>query len=238
VYDKLRVDEFYEETVIGAVDSLAEFGAWADKWIVDGVLAKLSAFVVRGTGSVLRQLQTGRIQAYAAVMVVGLGLVGWFLIAPHANAKVLAETKVIRGESKDKEVYTVTVTASPGLGYSYRWDEDGDGKWDSDEFGDKAEVSFNLDFDKGRTVGLQVKSAFGQRAVRTFDVVRPKPDRSGLTTIDVRQGADGRLQGTPRAPGQPRPPGGQPFQPGRGAPPIMPGAQMPAGHPAIPPQGK
>ena len=88
VYDKWRIDELYEETVIGAVDSLAEFGAWADKWIVDGIIAKLSSFLVRGTGSLLRQLQTGRIQAYAAVMVVGLASVGWFLVAPHANAQI------------------------------------------------------------------------------------------------------------------------------------------------------
>jgi NADH-quinone oxidoreductase subunit L len=241
VYDKLRVDEFYEETVIGAVDSLAEFGAWADKWLVDGILAKLSAFVVRSTGSALRLIQTGRIQAYAAVMVVGLGLVGWFLIAPHASAKVIA----------NHAAGAYSVTAAPGLGYSYRWDEDGDGKWDSDEFGDKKEVSFDLDVDKGRTVALEVKNAFGQRAVKTFELKRPKPDRSGLgpsTTIDVTQGADGKLKGTPRAPGgaavgrpgaQPgRPPGQPGGQPGmRQAPPIMPGQQLPPGHPPMPTQG-
>ncbi len=218
VYDKWRVDELYEETVIGAVDSLAEFGAWADKWIVDGILAKLSSFLVRGTGTLLRQVQTGRIQAYAAVMVVGLGMVGWFLVAPHANAKVMA----------NHAAGAYSVTAAPGLGYSYRWDEDGDGKWDSDAFGDKSSVSFELAIDKGRTVGLEVKNAFGRVATRTFELKRPKPDKSGLnTTIDVTQLPDGRLQGTQR------PAGGQ-NQPGRPAPAIMPGAKMPAGHPAIP----
>ncbi len=213
VFDKLRVDEFYEETVIGAVDSLAEFGAWADKWIVDGIIAKLSSFIVRGSGSLLRQLQTGRIQAYGAVMVVGLGSVGWFLVAPHANAQVVA----------NQADGAYSVTATPGLGYSYRWDENGDGKPDSAEFGDKASVSFNLDIDKTRTVSLEVKNAFGQVATRKFELTRPKPDKSGLTTIDVTQGANGQLPGTPR-----------PSQPGRpSAPPILPGAQLPAGHPAI-----
>jgi NADH-quinone oxidoreductase subunit L len=212
VYDKWRVDELYEETVIGAVDSLAEFGAWADKWIVDGILAKLSSFIVRGSGSLLRQLQTGRIQAYAAVMVVGLGSVGWFLVAPHADAKVVA--------NHAQGAYSVTAT--PGLGYSYRWDENGDGKPDSEDFDDKSSVSFNLDPDKGRTVSLEVKNAFGQVAKRKFDVSRPKPDLSGVTTVDVNQDANGRLQGTVRP------------QPGRQAPPILPGAQLPAGHPALP----
>jgi NADH-quinone oxidoreductase subunit L len=227
VYDKLKVDEFYEETVIGAVDSLAEFGAWADKWIVDGLLAKLSAFLVRSTGSALRLIQTGRIQAYAAVMVVGLGLVGWFLVAPHASAKVVA----------NHASGAYSVTATPGLGYSYRWDEDGDGKWDDSDFGDKAQVSFELDVDKSRTVALEVKNAFGQRAVRTFELKRPKPDLSGATTtIDVTRGADGKPKGTPRAPGGAGArPGGQPGT--RQAPPIMPGQQLPPGHPPMPAQG-
>jgi NADH-quinone oxidoreductase subunit L len=217
VYDKWRVDELYEETVIGAVDSLAEFGAWADKWIVDGIIAKLSAFLVRGSGSLLRQLQTGRVQAYAAVMVVGLGSVGWFLVAPHANAQVVA----------NNAAGAYSVNAVPGLGYSYRWNENGADVPESAEFSDKASVSFNLDNGKSRTVALEVKNAFGQVAKRSFEVARPRVDMSGLTTIDVTQGANGRLQGTPRPP--------QPSQPGRpNAPPIMPGAQLPAGHPAIP----
>jgi NADH-quinone oxidoreductase subunit L len=219
VYDKWRIDELYEETVIGAVDSLAEFGAWADKWIVDGIIAKLSSFIVRSLGSLLRQIQTGRIQAYAAVMVVGLGSVGWFLVAPHANAKVMA----------NHADGAYSVTATPGLGYSYRWDEDGDGKPDSKDFGDKTSVSFNLDVAQARTVSLEVKSAFGQVAKRKFELARPKPDRSGMTTIDVTQGANGQLQGTPR-PGNPS----QPGRPANGAPPIMPGTKLPAGHPAIP----
>jgi NADH-quinone oxidoreductase subunit L len=211
VYDKWRIDELYEETVIGAVDSLAEFGAWADKWIVDGILAKLSAFIVRGSGSLLRQIQNGRIQAYAAVMVVGLGLVGWFLIAPHASAKVLA----------NHAAGAYSVTATPGLGYSYRWDEDGDGKWDSDSFGEKASVSFDLDRAKSRTVALQVKNAFGQTSVRTFELMRPREDKSGL----AKEGPTGTSR--------------QPNQPGRPATPAIPqGANLPAGHPAIPPRGE
>jgi NADH-quinone oxidoreductase subunit L len=215
VYDKWRIDELYEETVIGAVDSLAEFGAWADKWIVDGILAKLSAFLVRGTGSLLRQLHTGRIQAYAAVMVVGLGAVGWFLVAPHANAKVVA----------NHASGAYSVTATPGLGYSYRWNENGDKVPENKEFTNQDSVSFNLENGSARVVSLEVKNAFGQVAKRKFELQRPKVDMSGV--IDVTRGANGQLQGTPRPQ--------QPSQPGRpNAPPILPGSQVPAGHPAIP----
>ena len=213
VFDKWRIDELYEETVIGAVDSLAEFGAWADKWIVDGILAKLSAFLVRASGSVLRQLHTGRIQAYAAVMVVGLGAVGWFLVAPHANAQVVA----------NHASGAYSVTATPGLGYQYRWTTNDKDTPDTKDFTGPGSVSFNLENGGEKLVVLEVKNAFGQVAKRKFGLQRPKVDLSGV--IDVTQGANGQLQGTPR-PAQ---------QPGRpAAPPILPGAQLPAGHPALP----
>jgi NADH-quinone oxidoreductase subunit L len=228
VYDKWRIDELYEETIIGAVDSLAEFGAWADKWIVDGILAKLSAFLVRGSGSVLRQLHTGRVQAYAAVMVVGLGAVGWFLIAPHASAKVMG----------DHASGAYSVTAAPGLGYKYRWDENGDGKWDSDEFGDKTKVDVELEPDKSRTVRLEVMNAFGRVTSKAIELKRPKLDRSGAAVIDFTTGADGRAIGTARnaasARGAAPPPGSaRPiFQLGRPGGSPNPRPQPPPGHPA------
>ena len=84
-------------------------------------------------------------------------------------------------------------------------------------------VSFTLENGAEKRVVLEVKNAFGQVAKRKFDLQRPKVDMSGV--IDVTQGANGQLQGTPR-PAQ---------QPGRpAAPPILPGAQLPAGHPALP----
>jgi hypothetical protein len=137
-------------------------------------------------------------------MVVGLGLVGWFLVAPHASAKVLA----------NHADGAYSVAASPGLGYSYRWDGKGD-------FGDSNSLKFNLERDQSRKVKLEVKNAFGQVAERDFELSRPKEDKSGLTTIDVNRGANGQLQGTPRPAAKP---GGQ-------APPIQPGMQLPPGHP-------
>jgi hypothetical protein len=152
-------------------------------------------------------------------MVVGLGSVGWFLVAPHANAKV-TNNPIDGGYS---------VTATPGLGYQYRWSFDG--KPQSKDFGDDASISFNLDFDKERQVGLEVKNAFGQVATHKFALKRPKPDMSGLTTIDVQRGANGQLQGTPRPGGAL----GMPVRPGAlQAPPIPQGAKLPPGHPAIP----
>jgi NADH-quinone oxidoreductase subunit L len=97
-----------------------------------------------------------------------------------------------------------SVAAAPGLGYSYRWDENDDGKWDSEDFGDKKEVSFNLDVDKSRTVRLEVKNAFGRIAEKKISVTRPKPDKSGApTTMAVERLPDGTLRGVPRGAGAP-----------------------------------
>ena len=170
VFDKWRIDEIYDEYVIGAVDSLAEFFAWADKWIVDFLLARVSAGVVAASGTVLRFAQTGRVQTYAAVMVLGLGGVGWFFVAPRADARV---------SNDDAGAYNVS--ASQGLGYSYRWDLNNDGKWDNEKFGSKTEASVKLAARENRTVRLEVKNAFGRTAVGSFNLERAPVDLSGNT---------------------------------------------------------
>jgi NADH-quinone oxidoreductase subunit L len=195
VEDKWRVDEVYDEYVIGSVDSLAEISVAADKWVVDGILARLSAGIVAGVGTVLRYFQSGVVHAYGAFMVVGLAFLAWFLVLPRAEAKTTA----------DAAAGAYSVSAAPGLGYSYRWDANGDGKWDSDEFSENTEVKFNLDVAQARTVRLEVKNAFGRTASTEVTLERPRPDKSGAsTTIDVEQRPDGTLQGTPRG-AQPAP---------------------------------
>jgi NADH-quinone oxidoreductase subunit L len=168
VRDKWRVDEFYEETFIGGVDLLAEMSVWFDKWIVDGIVARLTAGITALVGTVLRYTQTGRVQAYAFTMVLGMGGVGWFFFLPHAAYRL----------ASDDLAGKYTVTALPGASYQYRWDENGDGKWDG-EFGSKTEVAFNLEPDQTKTLRLQVRNAFGLPSTREIVVHRPKPDLSG-----------------------------------------------------------
>jgi NADH-quinone oxidoreductase subunit L len=199
VRDKWRIDELYEETFIGAVDALAELSVWVDKWLVDGVIARLSAFVVALFGTALRYTQTGRVQAYALVMVLGLGGLGWFFFAPHAEARL----------TSDHEKGAYSVAATPGPGYAYRWDEDGDGKWDSDSFGSKREISFELDVDKTRNVRLEVRNAFGRTTINELAVNRPKLDLSGASNQELaaqeaqrvaKPNPRARVQGAPPSP--------------------------------------
>jgi NADH-quinone oxidoreductase subunit L len=220
VYDKWRVDELYEETVIGAVESLADFAVWFDKWVVDGLVARFTSFVVAGAGAGLRLVQTGRVHAYASVMVIGMGGLGWFLLLPHAQAKT----------ESDHTAGSYRVVAAPGLGYQYRWDADGDGQWDQEEFGGASEVGFELKHDEKRTVRLQVKNAFGGVSSGEFLVYRPKRDldNEAPTTIQVERGPDGQLRGVVPSTGQ-RLPGVRP--PGSPQPLRMPPQpQAPGGH--------
>ncbi len=68
-------DEFYERTVVGPVVGGAH-KLWApfDQYIVDGVVNGVG-YVTRGTGQLLRYVQTGRVQNYATAIVLGVVLV-------------------------------------------------------------------------------------------------------------------------------------------------------------------
>jgi NADH-quinone oxidoreductase subunit L len=114
IYEKWRIDELYDATVVGMIDALADIFTMADKWIIDGLLARVSAAVVGFAGTVLRAFQTGRVQAYSAAMVIGLASIGWFMVRPHAD--------VSEDDAAFKSSGQVTFSAAPGLGYRYRWE--------------------------------------------------------------------------------------------------------------------
>ncbi len=121
VLDKWRVDELYESTVLAASRGLGLVSAGIDKVVVDGLLAKLTAYAVQGLGFVFTRMQNGLVQAYGAVMVVGvLGLTYWFVV-PHPEVQV---PEPPGGDAVD-------FVAQPGVGYEYRWDFDDDGNFDT-----------------------------------------------------------------------------------------------------------
>jgi NADH-quinone oxidoreductase subunit L len=168
VYDKWRIDELYDELVVGSLQSLAEASVWVDRWVVDGILARLTALLVTVWGQLLRLFQTGHTQAYAAVMVVGMFAVGWFVTMPQPKV-------VIAGDASTGQY---TVEAAVGLGYSYRWDANGDGTYDTEEFVDTNRVMVSLEEGASRDVKLQVRNAFGRSRSNVFHVEREKRDAS------------------------------------------------------------
>ncbi|HEX5218263.1 MAG TPA: NADH-quinone oxidoreductase subunit L [Verrucomicrobiae bacterium] len=78
--NRFYVDEIYEATVIRAHDLIAAVADWIDRWIVEGFCVGL----VRGgtdlTGRALRLVQTGNLQSYAFLFVLGVAVVLWFVL--------------------------------------------------------------------------------------------------------------------------------------------------------------
>lgn len=156
--DKWRVDEFYSATVIGVTEATAETCAAVDQGIVDGLFAKATSSSVAAAGFMLRALHTGIFHAYGAAMVLGLGGIGWFFIAPHADVSV------------NEKSGAWTVQAAPGMGYAYRWDADGDGKFDSERFSELRALTVTVEPGKSKQVRLEVKNAFGLTGSTTITV--------------------------------------------------------------------
>ncbi|MCL4785835.1 MAG: NADH-quinone oxidoreductase subunit L [Verrucomicrobia bacterium] len=78
--NRFYFDELYEATVIRIHDTIAAIADWIDRWIVEGFCIGL----VRGgtdlTGRALRLVQTGNLQTYAFLFVLGVAVVLWFVL--------------------------------------------------------------------------------------------------------------------------------------------------------------
>ncbi len=162
IYDKWRIDELYDATVVGMVDALADIFTMADKWIIDGLLARVTAALTALIGTLLRALQTGRVQVYAATMLVGLAGVGWFLATPHAEVTV--DDSAVRASGE------VKLSAAPGYGYSFDWKGLGDA---DSRLAQRADVTVRLQPGEKKDVTVTVKNAFGLETARTISVARP-----------------------------------------------------------------
>ena len=78
--NRFYLDEIYEATVIRIHDTIAAVADWIDRWIVEGFCIGL----VRGgtdlTGRALRLVQTGNLQTYAFLFVLGVAVLLWFVL--------------------------------------------------------------------------------------------------------------------------------------------------------------
>jgi NADH-quinone oxidoreductase subunit L len=176
VLDKWRIDELYEATIIGAVDSLAETAALFDKWFIDGILARVTALVVSAAGSILRAAQTGVVHVYASVMVLGLAVFGWFFVwHPQARATV-------REDAAGRYV----VEASPGLGYAYRWHSKSPDSPDSDAWSTRRSVVIDVPMGENKVVKVEVKNAFGRVSTGSVIVAHPAAMPPARASLDPK----------------------------------------------------
>jgi len=78
--NRFYFDEIYEATVIRIHDTIATISDWIDRWLVEGLCVGL----VRGgtdlTGRALRLIQTGNLQTYAFLFILGVAVVLWLML--------------------------------------------------------------------------------------------------------------------------------------------------------------
>ena len=78
--NKFYFDEFYQATFVRLHDLLAAIADWIDRWILEGAIIG----VIRGgtdlSGRALRLAQTGNLQTYAFLFVLGVALVLYFVL--------------------------------------------------------------------------------------------------------------------------------------------------------------
>jgi NADH-quinone oxidoreductase subunit L len=78
--NKFYFDELYEATVIRLHDFIAALADWIDRWILEGAIIG----AIRGgtdlSGRALRLVQTGNLQTYAFLFVLGVALLLYFVL--------------------------------------------------------------------------------------------------------------------------------------------------------------
>jgi NADH-quinone oxidoreductase subunit L len=78
--NRFYFDDIYEATFIRAHDFIATVADWIDRWIVEGFCIGLVRGGTDFTGRVLRLVQTGNLQTYAFLFVLGVAVVLWFVL--------------------------------------------------------------------------------------------------------------------------------------------------------------
>jgi NADH-quinone oxidoreductase subunit L len=78
--NRFYFDEVYEATFIRAHDFIAAVADFIDRWVVDWFCIGLVRGGTDFTGRALRLMQTGNLQTYAFLFVLGVAVVLWFVL--------------------------------------------------------------------------------------------------------------------------------------------------------------
>ncbi|MCC6746140.1 MAG: NADH-quinone oxidoreductase subunit L [Deltaproteobacteria bacterium] len=128
--NKYWIDELYGFVVVKPVKLAATlFYRVVDRFFIDIIGVNGSAWVVDAVGRVARRAHNGNLQHYVAMLLVGTGLVVYWVSSPPDRFEVRPPSPVVVGQS-------VTFDATQGVipdqrKLEYRWDFDGDGTWDT-----------------------------------------------------------------------------------------------------------
>lgn len=78
--NKFYMDELYENTIIWFQDKIAMICDWFDRWVIGGAIVGTLYHIVEIIGRTLRLSQTGSVQTYATIFVVGFAILTYWVI--------------------------------------------------------------------------------------------------------------------------------------------------------------
>jgi hypothetical protein len=122
VRDKFRIDELYGFIILRPLQVFCRLTfAIVDRILIDKILIGSWAFVADLAGRVFRFFQTGDVQRYLAVFVLGLTAMVWIAARPATpnEVRVMVEGNVATVSLVDAD------SASGNLTYSFDFDGDG-----------------------------------------------------------------------------------------------------------------
>jgi NADH-quinone oxidoreductase subunit L len=70
LYRKYYIDELYDHTVVWVTSGLSHFLKFIDRFVIES-LVELFTVLIRIIGGLVRRLQTGQVQTYGAVVLIG-----------------------------------------------------------------------------------------------------------------------------------------------------------------------
>ena len=73
-------DELYNALIAATQENFAKLADWFDRWIIAGVAVQGTHGTTELLGRALRMLQTGNLQTYAFLFVVGVTLLLYFTL--------------------------------------------------------------------------------------------------------------------------------------------------------------
>jgi NAD(P)H-quinone oxidoreductase subunit 5 len=84
----MQTERFYHRTIVGLVVALAKLSAWSDQQIVDGFSGTTGEVALQGAKR-LSLTTSGRSQAYALTLLLGILLMAAWLLASPASLTLL-----------------------------------------------------------------------------------------------------------------------------------------------------
>jgi NADH-quinone oxidoreductase subunit L len=72
--NRFYFDEIYERLIALSHEALARLADWFDRWIISGVAIRGLHGTTEILGRALRQVQTGNLQTYAFLIVLGVAV--------------------------------------------------------------------------------------------------------------------------------------------------------------------